>query len=287
MKENFHHAFCAPCIFAGSECSRKSQAAGDPLERRRAATGGEDPRPQNQREDGPDLQWWDVKPVFSTRPLWVLGYIAAHLYSLQLPRLPQHPASGAACRRARTPEAETLTRPGRRAPERRTCSSSWPWPWAKRRPSRYRPAADTLAAWPHRCLSPGASVTVLRRAAPHVCSHRRDTHLLHVRHLLLLSHLVMPDLPQKGSGALEDADIRYALTLSKEIQQKVRGQSVCLDHFPASPQFVCLSAGEPPAQISQSANHKCLSCPVLSLQIHLYRPTGMISIAQFFSYRYW
>lgn len=129
-------------------------------------------------------------------------------------------------------------------------------------------------------------MTVLRRAAPHVCSHRRDTHLLHVRHLLLLSHLVMPDLPQKGSGALEDADIRYALTLSKEIQQKVRGQSVCLDHFPASPQFVCLSAGEPPAQISQSANHKCLSCPVLSLQIHLYQPAGMISIAQFFSYRY-
>lgn len=105
-------------------------------------------------------------------------------------------------------------------------------------------------------------MTVLQRAAPRVCSHRRDTHLLHVRHLLLLSHLVMPDLPQKGSGALEDAEIRYALTLSKEIQQKVRGQSVCLDHFPASPQSVCLSAGEPPAQISQSANHNCLSCPV-------------------------
>lgn len=105
-------------------------------------------------------------------------------------------------------------------------------------------------------------MTVLQRAAPHVCSHRRDIHLLHVRHLLLLSHLVMPDLPQKGSGALEDAEIRYALTLSKEIQQKVRGQSVCLDHFPASPQSVCLSAGEPRAQISQSANHNCLSCPV-------------------------
>lgn len=70
----------------------------------------------------------------------------------------------------------------------------------------------------------------------------------------------MPDLPQKGSDALEDAEIRYALTLSKETQQKVRGQSVCLDHFPDSPQSVCLSAGGPPAQIHSSANHKCLFC---------------------------
>lgn len=63
----------------------------------------------------------------------------------------------------------------------------------------------------------------------------------------------MPDLPQKGSGALEDAEIHYALTLSKETQQKVRGQSVCLDHFPTSPQSVCLSSTDQLISQSQAA----------------------------------
>lgn len=161
MKENLHHTFCVLCVFAGSECARKSQAAGDPLERWRAATGGENPRPQNQRKDGTDLQWWDMMPVFYKRLFSVLGYIAARLYSLQLPRLPQHPASGAACQQALTLEAETLTRPGRRAPEKKTCNSSWPWPWAKRRQSRYRRAAVT-ATRRHRWLNWGASVTVCK-----------------------------------------------------------------------------------------------------------------------------
>lgn len=33
----------------------------------------------------------------------------------------------------------------------------------------------------------------------------------------------MPDRPQNGKDPLEDAEIRYAITLSKEMQQKVRG----------------------------------------------------------------
>lgn len=36
----------------------------------------------------------------------------------------------------------------------------------------------------------------------------------------------MPDLPQNSADNLEDAEIRYAITLSKEMQQKVRGR-VC------------------------------------------------------------
>lgn len=36
----------------------------------------------------------------------------------------------------------------------------------------------------------------------------------------------MPDLPQTSADPLEDAEIRYAITLSKEMQQKVRGR-VC------------------------------------------------------------
>ncbi len=34
----------------------------------------------------------------------------------------------------------------------------------------------------------------------------------------------MPELSQTGKDALEDAEIRYAMTLSKEIQEKVRGR---------------------------------------------------------------
>lgn len=34
----------------------------------------------------------------------------------------------------------------------------------------------------------------------------------------------MPDLPQTNADPLEDAEIRYAITLSKEIQEKVRGR---------------------------------------------------------------
>lgn len=36
----------------------------------------------------------------------------------------------------------------------------------------------------------------------------------------------MPDLPQNSSENLEDAEVRYAITLSKEMQHKVRGR-VC------------------------------------------------------------
>lgn len=38
------------------------------------------------------------------------------------------------------------------------------------------------------------------------------------------SHHVTPDLPQTSTDPLEDAELRYAITLSKEIQQKVRGR---------------------------------------------------------------
>lgn len=34
----------------------------------------------------------------------------------------------------------------------------------------------------------------------------------------------MPDLPQTSMDTLEDAEVRYAITLSKEMQQKVRGR---------------------------------------------------------------
>lgn len=46
-------------MFPGGECARKSQTASDTVERWRETKRGEDPRPQNQREDGTDLQWWD------------------------------------------------------------------------------------------------------------------------------------------------------------------------------------------------------------------------------------
>lgn len=36
----------------------------------------------------------------------------------------------------------------------------------------------------------------------------------------------MPDLPQSSADNLEDAEVCYAITLSKESQQKVRGR-VC------------------------------------------------------------
>lgn len=53
--------------------------------------------------------------------------------------------------------------------------------------------------------------------------------------------------------------------LCSDTQQRdaTKGQGaecVRLDHFPASPQSVCLSTGGPPAPINPSANHKCLSC---------------------------
>lgn len=36
--------------------------------------------------------------------------------------------------------------------------------------------------------------------------------------------MLMPDLPQTSKDPLEDAELRYAITLSKEMQQKVRGR---------------------------------------------------------------
>lgn len=38
----------------------------------------------------------------------------------------------------------------------------------------------------------------------------------------------MPDLPQNSVDNLEDAEIRYAITLSKETQQKVRAEAECV-----------------------------------------------------------
>ena len=39
----------------------------------------------------------------------------------------------------------------------------------------------------------------------------------------LCSHHLTPDLPQTSTAPLEDAELRYALTLSKDMLQKVRG----------------------------------------------------------------
>ena len=41
----------------GGERARESQTAGDAAKGRGETTRGEDPCPQNQREDGTDLQW--------------------------------------------------------------------------------------------------------------------------------------------------------------------------------------------------------------------------------------
>lgn len=54
--------------------------------------------------------------------------------------------------------------------------------------------------------------------------HRGILLILFTTYTLLCSHHVMPDLPQTNADPLEDAEIRYAITLSKEIQEKVRGR---------------------------------------------------------------
>lgn len=77
------------CIFPGCECARKSQTASDTVERWRETKRGENPRPQNQREDGTDLQWWDghfrlfkkVQLVLRGTSVWMLLYFSHSLLS--------------------------------------------------------------------------------------------------------------------------------------------------------------------------------------------------------------
>lgn len=51
----------------------------------------------------------------------------------------------------------------------------------------------------------------------------------------------MPDLPQSSADNLEDAEIRYALTLSKESQQQVRGRACAHVTFQPAMNLSCLS----------------------------------------------